>query len=88
MRPTRSELLFVALGAILGAVVAYAVKAGFVAQDGAFPPFIIVLLGLGLAELAFGYASGRPPGTLVGMPARFLAFVVGVSVFLLGEHYV
>lgn len=88
MRLSRNELLFVALGAILGAVVAYAAKAGFVARDGAFPPFVIVLLGLGLAELLFGYAAGRSPGTLVGMPARFLAFVIGVCVLLLGERYV
>ncbi|CAM5770597.1 hypothetical protein [Bosea minatitlanensis] len=88
MRLSRNELLFVALGALLGAVVACAAKAGLVARDGAFPPFVIVLLGLGLAELLFGQATGRSPGTLVGMPARFLAFVVGVCVLLLGERYV
>lgn len=88
MRLSRNELLFVALGAVLGLVVAFAVKAGFVAQDGAFPPFVIVLLGLGLTELVFGYAAGRSPGTLVGMPARFLAFVVGVCVVLLGDKFV
>ena len=47
MRLSRNELLFVALGAVLGAVVAYAVKAGFVAPNGALPPFAIVLIGLG-----------------------------------------
>ncbi len=88
MRLSRNELLFVALGAVLGAAVAYAVKAGVVARDGALPPFAIVLLGLGLVELLAGYAAGRSPGTLVGMPARFLAFVIGVCVLLLGEHYV
>lgn len=88
MRLSRNELLFIALGAILGAAVAYGAKAGFVVRDGAFPPFVIVLLGLGLAELLIGYAAGRSPGTLVGMPARFLAFVVGVCIFLLGERYI
>jgi hypothetical protein len=88
MRLSRHELLFVALGAALGAIVAYAAEAGFVVRDGAFPPFVIVLLGLGLTELLIGYAVGRSPGTLVGMPARFLAFVVGVCVFLLGERYI
>jgi len=88
MRLSRYELLFVALGAAFGAIVAYAAKVGFVVRDGVFPPFIIVLLGLGLTELLIGYAAGRPPGTLVGMPARFLAFVVGVCVFLLGERYI
>ena len=86
MRLARSEILFIAFGAVLGAVVAFATTSGFVARDGAFPPFVIVLLGLGLAELAAGLALGRGPGTLVGMPARFLAFVIGVCVFLLGER--
>ena len=87
MRLSRNELLFVALGAILGAVVAYAVKAGLVATNGALPPFAIVLLGLGFVELLVGYATGRSPGTLVGMPARFLAFVVGVCIVLLGDNF-
>jgi hypothetical protein len=87
MRLSRSELLFVALGAVLGAAVLWATTSGVLTRDGAFPPFVLVLLGLGLAELAAGYATGRAPGTLVGMPARFLAFVIGVGVFLLGERY-
>lgn len=87
MRLSRNELLFVALGAVLGVLVAFGVRSGFVVQDGAFPPFSIVLLGLGLAELLIGYAAGRSPGTLVGMPARFLAFVVGVCIVLLGAKF-
>ena len=83
MRLSRNELLFVALGAALGAAVAYGVRAGFVARDGALPPFAIVLLALGFVELAAGHAAGRSPGTLVGMPARFLAFVAGVLIVLL-----
>ena len=84
MRLSRNELLFVALGAALGAVVAYAVKAGLVAPNGALPPFAIVLFGLGIVELLVGFATGRPPGSLVGMPVRFLAFAVGVCILLLG----
>ena len=84
MRPSRSELLFVALGAALGAVVAWAVRAGLIAPDGALPPFAIVLFGLGIVELLVGLVTGRPPGTLVGMPVRFLAFAVGVCILLLG----
>ena len=87
MRLSRNELLFVALGAALGAVVAYAVKAGLVAPNGALPPFAIVLIGLGLVELVAGFATGRSPGTLVGMPARFLAFVAGVCIVLLGGRF-
>lgn len=90
MRLSRNEILFVALGAILGAVVALAVKAGLVAQGGSFPPFVIVLFGLGIAEILFGFISGQPLGTLVRMPARFIAFVVGVcvSVIMLGGKLV
>ena len=87
MRLSRNELLFVALGAVLGAVVAYAVRAGLVAPNGALPPFAIVLIGLGLVELVAGFATGRSPGTLVGMPARFLAFVAGVCIVLLGGKF-
>ncbi|WP_306227353.1 hypothetical protein [Bosea beijingensis] len=85
MRLSRNELLFVALGAGLGAVVAWAVRAGLVAPDGALPPFAIVLFALGIVELLVGLATGRPPGTLAGMPARFLAFAAGVCVLLLGS---
>ncbi len=88
MRLSRNELLFVALGAVLGVLVAFGVRTGFVVTDGAFPPFVIVLLGLGLAELVVGYAAGRSPGTLVGMPARFLAFVIGVCIVLFGAKLV
>ncbi|WP_293806839.1 hypothetical protein [uncultured Bosea sp.] len=87
MRLSRNELLFVALGAVIGAVVAYAVRAGLVAPNGALPPFAIVLIGLGLVELVAGFATGRSPGTLVGMPARFLAFVAGVCIVLLGAKF-
>ena len=83
MRLSRNELLFIALGVILGAVVAWAVRAGLIAPDGALPPFAIVLFGLGIVELLVGYATGRLPGTLVGMPARFLAFAAGVCILLL-----
>ena len=87
MRLSRNELLFIALGAVLGTIVAWAVRAGLVAPDGALPPFAIVLFALGIVELLVGFATGRPPGTLVGMPARFLAFVVGVYVVLLGAKF-
>ena len=84
MRLSRNELLFIALGAVLGTIVAWAVRAGLVAPDGALPPFAIVLFALGIVELLVGLVTGRPPGTLVGMPARFLAFVAGVCILLLG----
>lgn len=83
MRFTRVELVFVAFGALLGLLVALVFKAGWLAPSAAFPPFIFVLLGLGLSEIVAGLALGRSPGALVGMPARLLAFVLGVGLLAL-----
>lgn len=83
MQFTRVELVFIATGAVLGAIAAYVLKAGWVAPSAGFPPFVWVLLGLGLIELLGGLAMRSAPGGLVGMPARFLAFIVGVGVLVL-----
>ncbi|AMJ59069.1 hypothetical protein [Bosea sp. PAMC 26642] len=83
MRFSRVELVFIAFGAGLGAVVAYLSKAGLVATSQAFPPFVFVLLGLGLAEIVAGLALRSPPGSLIAMPARLLAFAIGVGVLAL-----
>jgi hypothetical protein len=80
MRLATPEFLFIGCGAVLGALVAYAVTAGHVTKGGALPPFVIVLLGLGLIEIAAGLALKRSPGTLIGMPARMIAFILGVGV--------
>ena len=82
-RRPMTSLPALAAATLACAGVAWAARAGLVVRDGAFPPFVIVLLGLGLVELLAGYAAGRPLGALVGMPARFLAFVVGVGVLVL-----
>jgi hypothetical protein len=84
MRFTRVELVFVAFGAALGALVALVYKAGGgLAPSAGFPPFILVLLGLGLTEIVAGLSLGRSPGALVAMPARLLAFFLGVGVLAL-----
>lgn len=84
MRLTRIELGFVAAGGVLGALVGFAVQAGWMAGAAAsFPPFVIVLLGLAVIEIAGGYATGRPPGALIAMPARIAAFALGVGLLLL-----
>ena len=83
MRFTRAELAFIALGAGLGAIVSSAVTAGWIAPSASFPPFVIVLLGLGLSEVLAGFALGRSPGSLIAMPARILAFALGVGVLAL-----
>lgn len=83
MRFTRVEFVFIALGAALGAIVAFAAKAGWVGASSPLPPFVLVLLGLGAVELGVGLATKSSPGSLIGMPARMLAFVVGVGVLAL-----
>jgi len=84
MRLSRVELVFVAAGGALGAIVGLAVQSGWLAGVAAsFPPFVIVLLGLAVLEIVGGYATGRPPGALIAMPARIAAFALGVGVLLL-----
>ncbi|MDP3408930.1 hypothetical protein [Bosea sp. (in: a-proteobacteria)] len=83
MRFSRVELVFVAFGASLGALVAAVTGAGWIAPSASFPPFLLVLLGLGLSEILAGFALGRPPGALVRMPARMLAFGAGIGVLAL-----
>lgn len=83
MRFSRVELVFIAFGVALGALVALVSKAGWLAPSASFPPFILVLLGLGLTEIAAGLSLGRSPGALVAMPARLLAFFLGVGVLAL-----
>ncbi len=83
MRFTRVELLFVAFGVSLGAIVAGLFKAGWIVPSATFPPFVLVLLALGVTEIVAGFALGRSPGALVRMPARMLAFFLGVGVLAL-----
>ncbi len=83
MRFSRADILFIAAGAGLGAAVGFAVKLGWLATYAAFPHYLFVLIGMGLIEVAAGFATGRPPGTLVGMPARIAAFVAGVGALML-----
>jgi hypothetical protein len=42
-----------------------------------------VLIGLGLVEIAAALAWRGPPGSFVRMPARLLAFAVGIAVLVL-----
>lgn len=83
MKFSRADILFIAAGAVLGGAVGLAVKAGWLATYAAFPHYLFVLIGMGLIEVVAGFAIGRPPGTLVGMPARIAAFVVGVGALML-----
>jgi hypothetical protein len=80
MRPTATELLFLGCGAALGGLVALAVRGGQLSPSGALPPFAVVLIGMALVEVVAGLALRRAPGTLIGMPARIGAFLLGVVV--------
>jgi hypothetical protein len=83
MRFSRAEQLFIAAGIGLGAVVSLAVQYGWVARGGTFPPFVYLLLALALIEIAAGFATRQPPGTMFSMPSRILAFALGTGVLLL-----
>lgn len=84
MRFTGTEIGFVAWGALLGAAVGAAAQNGLLAGvAGTFPPFVFVLLALAVTEVVLGLATGRPPGMLVSMAPRVLAFVVGVAALFL-----
>lgn len=83
MRFSRPEQFFVAAGICLGALASLAVNTGWIAKGGTFPPFVYVLLALALVEVVAGFVTKQPPGTLVSMPARILAFALGVGVLIL-----
>lgn len=83
MRFSRAEQFFVAAGIGLGALASLAANAGFIAKGGVFPPFVYVLLALALVEVVASLIARQPPGTLFSMPARILAFALGVGVLAL-----
>lgn len=83
MRFSRPEQFFVAAGVGLGALASLAVNTGWIAKGGSFPPFVYVLLALAVVEIVAGFATKQPPGTLFSMPARILAFALGVGVLIL-----
>ncbi|SEK97554.1 hypothetical protein SAMN04515666_102510 [Bosea lupini] len=83
MRFSRPEQFFAAAGIGLGALASLAVNTGWIARGGTFPPFVYVLLALALVEVAAGLMTKQPPGTLFSMPARILAFALGIGVLIL-----
>lgn len=83
MRFSRPEQLFAAAGIGLGALASLAVNTGWIARGGTFPPFVYVLLALALVEVVAGLMTKQPPGTLFSMPARILAFALGIGVLIL-----
>ena len=83
MRFSRPEQFFVAAGIGLGALASLAVNTGWIAKGGTFPPFVYVLLALALVEVVAGLVTKQPPGSLFSMPARILAFALGVGVLIL-----
>ncbi|KRE23898.1 hypothetical protein ASE66_01085 [Bosea sp. Root483D1] len=83
MRFSRPEQFFIAAGIGLGALASLAVNTGWIAKGGTFPPFVYVLLALALVEVVAGIAMKQPPGALFTMPARILAFALGIGVLIL-----
>lgn len=85
MRFSGVELGFIIWGSVLGAVVGLAARQGLLAGFSTtfFPPFVLVLIGLGLTEIAISLATNRAPGTFINMTARLFAFVGGVAIIYL-----
>lgn len=83
MRFGKPEQFFIAAGIGLGAFASLAANTGWIAKGGAFPPFVYLLLALALVEVAASLLLKQPPGTLFSMPARILAFALGVGVLVL-----
>jgi hypothetical protein len=77
MTLSRTDILFIALGLAVGIAVAFGAGAGLVPVDGAFPPFVWVLIGLGIVEVALTFITRKPPGTLVPLGVRLAALAAG-----------
>ena len=77
MNLSRTDILFVALGLAIGVAVAFGAGAGLVPVDGAFPPFVWVLMGLGIIEVVLTFITRKPPGALVPLGVRLAALAAG-----------
>lgn len=83
MNLSRTDILFIALGLAIGVAVAFGAGAGLVPVDGAFPPFVWVLIGLGIIEIALTFITRKPPGTLVPLGVRLMALAAGAVASIL-----
>lgn len=77
MTLSRTDILFIALGLAIGVAVAFGARAGLIPVAGAFPPFVWVLIGLGVVEVALTFVTRKPPGTLVPLGVRLAALAAG-----------
>jgi hypothetical protein len=88
MTLTRTDILFIALGLAVGIAVAFGSGKGLIPVTGAFPPFVWVLIGLGIVEVALTFILRKPPGTLVPIGVRLAALAAGtVSSMVLGPFF-
>lgn len=79
MSLSRTDILFIALGLVIGIAVAFGAGAGLLPVAGAFPPFVWVLIGLGVVEIALTFIARKPPGTLVSLGVRLAALAAGAA---------
>lgn len=77
MTLSRTDIFFIALGLATGIFVALGAGAGLIPVEGAFPPFVWVLIGLGAVEVALTFVTGKAPGTLVPLGVRLAALAIG-----------
>jgi hypothetical protein len=85
---SRTDVIFIALGLATGVAVAFGAGAGWIPVGGAFPPFVWVLIGLGVVEVALTFITRKPPGTLVSLGVRLVALGTGaVASMVLGPLF-
>ncbi len=74
----KTDVYFIAFGAVLGLLTALAGKFGYIRASDALPPFGWILVGLLLSELAASAMKGVAPAHLVSMAGRMTALACGV----------
>ncbi|MGL5363774.1 MAG: hypothetical protein ACRDBH_12910 [Bosea sp. (in: a-proteobacteria)] len=82
---SRTDLAFIAVGALLGVLTTVAGIYGWHKPDGAIPAFGVVLLGLFAVEIVVAVSRGVSPITLVSMPGRIAALFAGTMTNLLSK---
>ncbi|MET0604865.1 MAG: hypothetical protein ABWZ80_00265 [Beijerinckiaceae bacterium] len=81
----RRDIGFIVANAIIGGALGFAVGSDALSEDGAFPPLMLIFIGMALIELAAGYVFRIPLGEFVSMPIRLAALVAAFCVYMLAK---
>ena len=80
----RRDIGFIVANAIIGGALGFAVGDAL-SEDGAFPPLMLIFIGMALIELAAGYVFRIPLGEFVSMPIRLAALVAAFCAYMLAK---